>query len=68
MKRAQILITNGFIYLFNQSFIHSCIPAKEMQKKAPVWRRGMSKTGAFGTVYNSYTIHPPSFNQIIKEL
>jgi len=28
----------------------------------------MSKAGASGTVYIQYTIRPPSFNQIIKEL
>ncbi|OHB84797.1 MAG: hypothetical protein A2Z38_09420 [Planctomycetes bacterium RBG_19FT_COMBO_48_8] len=37
-------------------------------KKAPAWRRGLSKAGASSTVYIQYTIHPPSFNQIIKEL
>jgi hypothetical protein len=37
-------------------------------KKAPAWRRGMSKARASGTVYIKYTIRPPSFNQIIKEL
>jgi len=38
------------------------------RKKVPAWRRGLSKAGASSTVYIQYTIHPPSFNQIIKEL
>jgi hypothetical protein len=42
--------------------------SKEMPKKAPAWRRVVSKAGACGTVYIQYTIRPPSFNQIVKEL
>jgi hypothetical protein len=40
-----------------------------MPKKSPcLEERVEQKAGACGIVYIQYTIHPPSFNQIVKEL
>jgi hypothetical protein len=54
--------------LAGHDVLNSCSGQRHGRKKAPAWRRVLSKAGACSTVYIQYTIHPPSFNQIIKEL